>query len=470
MESIIYALLQVIPSLKAEHVGLLGQLFAIASLSFSLFCIVKSNFTTTVRISERDILAGSLLRHCAKTHHAKHRKSLAAAWKWPEDDDKGDSQGPRFRNFIQEQLETPPEYEPDFGSTWNMEYGVSLQRVARGPEEKADSVVLRYFGRSLKPIENLLKLAEKEDRERRHKDNIVVYPEAEGMIRQYSPSEAWAPGVFCRGRSMDTVCIRQELKDQILDDIRRFTNHGMQERYFSSGIPYRRGYLFYGSRGTGKTSFYKALALLSGLRLYLVNVAELELTDNSLQKLFVGICKRCIVILEEVNPTQLRCNNNVGGVPKKNGISLSGLLSAIDGPMTPEGHLLIMTTNFRPEDFPKELIRPGRVDLAIEFKKATIEEAVQLFRTAYLQCGKGELEEHVYDFSQLAPILKDHEFSHAELQGFFLTAGTPQNALKTFCDWVAQERKKSGDNEVEDREQAGEERSEEEQAGGSGKE
>jgi chaperone BCS1 len=453
MESIIYALLQHIPSLlKAEHVGLLVQLFAITSAGLSLFYFVKSYFMTTVRISESDILARSLLRHCAKTHQVKHRKSLTAASVWPEEDD---IKIPftQFRNFKLEQREAPPKYEPDFGSTWKMEYGVSVHRVSPEKGKKAGDLVLRYFGRSLTPIENLLQLAAKDDLKRHGNDNLIFHPESEDMIRQYSPDEAWAVPIYRRGRSIDTVCMRQGLKDQILGDIQNFTGNKMQERYFASGIPYRRGYLFYGSRGTGKTSLYKALALKTGLSLYLVNVAELELTDNSLQKLFAGIPRRCMVILEEVDPTQLRRSNNVGGIAKKHGISLSGLKSAMDGPLTSEGHLLIITTNFCPKDFPQELIRPGRVDLTIEFKKASVDEAIQLFKTAYIQCPEDELKEHIANFSTQASLLKDSEFSQAKLQGFFLTARTPQNASKTFGDWVEEERKKGEDNEVEDREQ-----------------
>jgi len=266
---------------------------------------------------------------------------------------------------------------------------------------------------------------------------------------------------------MNTVCMPKELRDRILDDIRTFTSSEARERYFTSGIPYRRGYLFYGPKGTGKTSLYKALAMFFGMRLYVVNVAELELTDRSLQKLFIGIPQRCMIILEEVDPTQLRRGNKEVNGDEKNGISLSGLKSAIDGPLSPQGgHLLIMTTNFRPEDFPQELIRPGRIDLAIKFKKATIDEAIQLFKTAYLHCPESDLEEHVAKFSVQAQLLKDYEFSHAELQGFFLTASNPQDVSKTFCDWVEQKRKKRDDNEVEDREQVGDgEQVEEGQAG-----
>jgi hypothetical protein len=43
--------------------------------------------------------------------------------------------------------------------------------------------------------------------------------------------------------------------------------------------------------------------------------------------------------------------------------------------------------------------------------------------------------------------MREYEFSQAELQGFFLMAGTPQDATKTFGDWVEQERKKAGGHE-----------------------
>jgi mitochondrial chaperone BCS1 len=64
------------------------------------------------------------------------------------------------------------------------------------------------------------------------------------------------------------------------------------------------------------------------------------------------------------------------------GISLSGLLNAIDGVASHEGRVLIMTTNC-PEKLDGALIRPGRVDMKIEFSLATEEQIRELFIRMY---------------------------------------------------------------------------------------
>jgi ATP-dependent 26S proteasome regulatory subunit len=51
-------------------------------------------------------------------------------------------------------------------------------------------------------------------------------------------------------------------------------------------------------------------------------------------------------------------------------VTLSGLLNAIDGTCSPEGHVLIMTTN-HPEKLDSALIRSGRISVKIAFSHAT---------------------------------------------------------------------------------------------------
>jgi chaperone BCS1 len=264
------------------------------------------------------------------------------------------------------------------------------------PHEKVGSLEIHYLGvGGLSPIQRLLEQAKKEHFERYSNYIKVYYSESNNVIQQYAPEDAWCPPVMRRGKKIDTVCLDEELKKTIVKNLRDFIGYQTAKRFSSSGIPYRRGYLFYGSPGTGKTSLCKALAFLTGLEIFLVNITDIELTDHSLQKLFVSLPPRCIVLLEDVNPTQLRRNNNTEteDVKKKKGVSLSGMVTAIDGPLTCEGPILIMTTNFHKDDFPEELIRPGRIDKAFEFKKATENEALQLFQVIYSHRPKDQLKE-----------------------------------------------------------------------------
>lgn len=64
-------------------------------------------------------------------------------------------------------------------------------------------------------------------------------------------------------------------------------------------------------------------------------------------------------------------------------ISLSGLLNALDGIGAQEGRLLFATTN-KYNALDPALIRPGRMDLHIEFKLASKYQARELYRCFYL--------------------------------------------------------------------------------------
>ncbi|KAI0169501.1 BCS1 N terminal-domain-containing protein [Hypoxylon sp. FL1284] len=67
---------------------------------------------------------------------------------------------------------------------------------------------------------------------------------------------------------------------------------------------------------------------------------------------------------------------------QRSGISLSGLLNAIDGVASHEGRVLIMTTNL-PDQLDDALIRPGRIDLQVGFTNATRDQARELFLRMY---------------------------------------------------------------------------------------
>jgi SpoVK/Ycf46/Vps4 family AAA+-type ATPase len=56
--------------------------------------------------------------------------------------------------------------------------------------------------------------------------------------------------------------------------------------------------------------------------------------------------------------------------PEKDSIDLSFLLNLLDGTLEANGRILIITTNF-PERIDRALIRPGRIDMIVNFKKCS---------------------------------------------------------------------------------------------------
>ncbi len=155
------------------------------------------------------------------------------------------------------------------------------------------------------------------------------------------------------------------------------------------------------------------------------------------------------------------------------GLSLSGLLNAIDGVVSHEGRVLIMTTN-TPECLDKALMRPGRVDMQVEFTKAAQLQIRELFQRMYEPpkspalgkpaliagsyaegrsavepsevLGTIAIEAYSVDMdakhlpeiaSQFAEHIPTEEFSPAEIQGFLLMRKkSPRKALQDVQAWV----------------------------------
>ena len=81
--------------------------------------------------------------------------------------------------------------------------------------------------------------------------------------------------------------------------------------YVNHGIPYRRGYLFYGPPGVGETSFAIALTSRFNLDIYNLTLSDFDLTDLDLILLFNQLPSRSLVLLEDIDTTGLNHEGNM---------------------------------------------------------------------------------------------------------------------------------------------------------------
>lgn len=156
-------------------------------------------------------------------------------------------------------------------------------------------------------------------------------------------------------RNLDTVILREGQIEELTADLGRFLDS--EAAYVDLGIPWHRGYLFYGPPGTGKTSLAKALAEHFQMDIYYIPLSDVQ-KDMELLSTLNSVRPRSILILEDVDVVHASKSRDDAESP---GISLSGLLNALDGMVTPHGLVTIMTTNDR-DSLDSALRRPGRSD------------------------------------------------------------------------------------------------------------
>src|SRR5438309_11875249 len=124
-----------------------------------------------------------------------------------------------------------------------------------------------------------------------HRKNNAARPYLYVYNDGWSYVEAYVPCL------LDSVVLRAREKEQLLDDIARFTNS--RQRYCSLGVPYHRGYLFYGPPGTGKTSLVSALAANFGLAIYSINLAVFN--DRSLMNAVNQVAPGSVLLFEDID-------------------------------------------------------------------------------------------------------------------------------------------------------------------------
>ncbi|KAG8913711.1 hypothetical protein FRC00_001765 [Tulasnella sp. 408] len=366
---------------------------------------------------------------------------------------------------------------PSFGNTTTMFYKGRLLRVTRDRTQAAvgteytESLTLSILGRDHAILRELLLEAQTLYKSQEHNRVAIYIADKE-------------PGV----------------KEMLIDDAKDFLTS--EDWYAARGIPFRRGYLLHGAPGSGKTSLIHAVAGALGLDIYVINLARKGLDDASLNELICDLPARSIALMEDIDAafTHGVSRDGVEGVDDSDGassptmessshggVTLSGLLGAIDGVAAQEGRILFATTN-RYQVLDAALIRPGRLDLHIEFKLATSWAAGEIFKCFYPanESNSETSEEPVMEeekspvpssdglptlekrtapklsvkqrdalAAEFAAAVPDRLTSMASIQGHLMTYKTrPYEAVKRAGDFVEVELKKRSNRDSEKKKKA----------------
>jgi hypothetical protein len=200
--------------------------------------------------------------------------------------------------------------------------------------------------------------------------------------------------------------------------------------YKKKGIPYNLGFLFYGEPGCGKTSCIKAIANHTNRHVVEINLKNIKSCKDFINTFNAEYIndqyiphKKKIIVLEDIDcmidivksrkesdTVELSNMDNVKDdmiklmmIKEKNEfegkknleqkledkLTLSCILNTIDGILESYGRILIITTNFV-DRLDEALIRPGRIDMKVDFTKCTEEmyrDIIETFFEIKLDCN-----------------------------------------------------------------------------------
>ncbi|KIX02040.1 uncharacterized protein Z518_07979 [Rhinocladiella mackenziei CBS 650.93] len=375
--------------------------------------------------------------------------------------------------------------------------------------KRIEIISLSCLGRSTAPIKELIEHIYYLNKDKERSLTIIRRPYTGG----YGSRLTWSRLTSKPRRALDTVILDADQKEQVLADVAEYMDEATMNFYANHGIPYRRGYLFHGPPGVGKTSFALALASKFNLDVYNLTLLDHDLTDSDLISLLNQLPGRSLLLLEDIDTAGLNRKGKsttarksgprrgmkmplgIGGGNKATSVddddvdsdeetgtsttsrvTLSGLLNAIDGVAAPEGHVLIMTTN-KPYELDDALVRAGRISVRVGFKNASKAQAEEIFLRMYVDfpSTNGPFDEkasvdpkrnehpsttaentaHLRELaSKFASLIPDHDFSPADLQDYLLIhKKDAKKAVEGLSKWMEEtyeeRRRKEEEKEAE---------------------
>jgi len=309
-----------------------------------------------------------------------------------------------FKNFFGEESMKDNGIEQRFGEIKSVVSPAKLQNY-----------LLKYKGQPKDALDNML-LLRQEGPQIFGEDRTTIYR----CTNDYGPT--WEP--FGDGKPMrpwNTIITQDNIKEKILDDLKDFLSS--KEFYRQRGITHRKGYLFHGPPGTGKSTLMAALADKLRYNICMIELNTNEMSDSHLMTLLSKIPRRSIVVIEDIDVALPSTDRRIklqkerekkGTYESPSKVTLSGALNALDGIFTADSQIVFMTTNYI-DHLDSALVRPGRIDRKYYLGNCNKDQVKDMITEAYPNTNDFKVEE----LAELIDSL-DNPVSPASLECYML--------------------------------------------------
>ena len=249
------------------------------------------------------------------------------------------------------------------------ETGEVKEKSPYGGEVSDKCIIIRVFGPAANKVDPVL-------------SKIVSRALKTGQLRVYDIDNPWrAHSRELRG--FDSIVLSPDIREKIVHHLDWWkSSRDMHSQY---GLAYKTVMLWHGPPGTGKTTLAQGVAKYLGFDLAIVKIDPNKMVE--LKDKITGCRKNTVMLIEDVDravalpkpkqepavaadkPAETASEaTKLVELPKQETDrpvpGIEHLMNALDGVMSPEGVVIIMTTNHRDRLDPA-LIRPGRVNLEI---------------------------------------------------------------------------------------------------------
>ncbi len=347
-----------------------GAMAMLRNLPMKLWSFVLRRVMISLEVPDRDPAFRWLQTWVAAQRYAQRTRNLSLTTTWEKPRTEGDDGDPYNTSGKVSEARFLLSPAPGTHLLWFRNRLLIFHRSRRDLENGGtlafqETLRLELVGGDRATIEDLLREAQ-----------VAALPKVRGVTILTTQYDNWYATSWRPKRPLESIVLADNMLEDLIDDMREFV--ASSGWYALRGVPHRRGYLLHGPPGNGKTTLVTAAAGELGLAVAVLSLSGKTLGDDGLRSVVDNLPIGTALLIEDVD-CAFGPKRKSG---EQTGVTLSGLLNALDGVSSKEGRILFLTTN-HPERLDPALVRPGRVDRTFHLGNTTADQARRLFLWFY---------------------------------------------------------------------------------------